>query len=154
MHLIEPGDDPAQSAAEYAAKLNQAHIDIVCLGIGVNGHLAFNDPPADFEDRLTVKIVDLDAQCRQQQVDDGCFSTLNEVPTRALTMTVPALLNAQIIFGAVPGPAKKEAVRRALLAPIEAICPASVLRRHPRCTLFLDQESAASLPGSERKTGE
>ena len=146
VHLIDPGDDPARSAAEYSAKLNEAPIDIVCCGIGVNGHLAFNDPPADFDDPLTVKIVDLDEQCRQQQVDDRCFPTLDRVPTHALTMTVPALLSAQTIFGTVPGPAKREAVRRALLDPIDPTCPASALRRHPRCTLYLDRDSSAGLP--------
>jgi glucosamine-6-phosphate deaminase len=80
VHLLEPGDNPAQTASEYAAKLNAAPIDIVCCGIGSSGHLAFNDPPADFNDPLTVKIVHLDAKCRQQQVDDQCFATLNDGP--------------------------------------------------------------------------
>jgi glucosamine-6-phosphate deaminase len=146
VYLIDPGADPGRTAAEYAAKLNEAPIDIVCCGIGVNGHLAFNDPPADFDDPLTVKIVNLDAQCRQQQVDDRCFATLNDVPTQALTMTVPALLSARTILCTVPGPAKREAVRRALLGPIDPACPASALRRHPSCTLYLDQDSAPGLP--------
>jgi glucosamine-6-phosphate deaminase len=145
VHLIEPGDAPEQSAAQYASKLTEAPIDIVCCGIGVNGHLAFNDPPADFDDPLTVKIVSLDAQCRQQQVDDKCFATLDNVPTQALTMTVPALLAARAVFCTVPGSAKSDAVRRALLDPIDPMCPASALRRHPRCTMFLDQESASGL---------
>ena len=145
VHLLEPGDNPAQNAADYAAKLRAAPIDIVCCGIGCNGHLAFNDPPADFEDPLTVKIVDLDMQCRQQQVDDACFSTLNDVPTRALTITVPELLAGHALFCTVPGALKKEAVRRALLDPIHPMCPATVLRRHPRCTLYLDPESASEL---------
>ena len=113
VHLLEPGDNPAQTASEYAAKLNAAPIDIVCCGIGANGHLAFNDPPADFNDPLTVKIVDLDAQCRQQQVDDQCFATLNDVPTRSLTITVPGLLAGHAIFGSVPGDLKTKAVHRA-----------------------------------------
>lgn len=146
VHLIEPGDNAKQSAADYAAKLNTGPIDIVCCGIGVNGHLAFNDPPADFNDPLTVKIVNLDAQCRRQQVDDRCFSTLSEVPTEALTMTVPALLSARGMFATVPGPAKKEAVRGTLLGPIDPMCPASALRRHPRGTIFLDRDSASELP--------
>lgn len=118
VHLLEPGDDPAEAAASYTAKLNAAPIDIVCCGIGTNGHLAFNDPPADFDDPFTVKVVLLDAQCRQQQVDDGCFATLSEVPTRALTVTLPALLEARAIFCTVPGSSKRLAVRRVVNDPI------------------------------------
>jgi glucosamine-6-phosphate deaminase len=154
VHLLDPGVDPARSAADYAALLDEAPIDTACCGIGVNGHLAFNDPPADFDDPLTVKIVDLDPQCRQQQVDDRCFAGLDEVPTQALTMTIPALLSAQTLFCAVPGPQKREAVRRALLGPIDPRCPASALRRHLRCALFLDQDSAGALPERERSKGE
>src|SRR5215472_8653752 len=145
VHLIDPGDDPVQSATDYAGKLNEAPIDIVCCGIGVNGHLAFNDPPADFDDPFTVKVVDLDSLCRQQQVDDECFATLNEVPTSALTMTVPALLAGQAVFCTVPGSAKRSAVRRALLGPIDPRCPASALQRHSHCTIYLDQDSASGL---------
>jgi glucosamine-6-phosphate deaminase len=145
VHLIEPGENAAQSAEDYAAKLNEAPIDIVCCGIGVNGHLAFNDPPADFDDPLTMKAVTLDAQCRQQQVDDQCFATLGEVPAVALTMTVPALLAGRAIFCTAPGASKRDAVRRALLGPIEPMCPASALRRHPCCAVFLDQDSASEL---------
>ncbi len=145
VHLIEPGDNPAQSAEDYAAKLKEAPIDVVCCGIGVNGHLAFNDPPADFDDPLTMRAVNLDTQCRQQQVDDQCFATIDEVPVAALTMTVPALLASRAIFCTVPGALKKEAVRRALLGSIDSMCPASALRRHPRCAVYLDHESASDL---------
>lgn len=145
VHLLEPSDNPAQTASEYAAKLTAAPIDIICCGIGSNGHLAFNDPPAEFNDPLVVKIVDLDAKCRQQQVDDGCFATLNDVPTRALTITVPGLLAGHAIFCTVPGALKKEAVHRALLQPIGPMCPASALRLHPRCALYLDSESASEI---------
>lgn len=155
VHLLEPGDHPGQAAAEYAAKLDAAPIDIVCCGIGSNGHLAFNDPPADFSDPLTVKTVDLDAQCRQQQVDDGCFPTLSDVPTRAITITIPGLLNSHALFCTVPGGIKKEAVRHALLDPISPLCPATALRLHPCCTLYLDPDSASevnlsSLPGGDQ----
>ena len=145
VHIIEPGDNPEEAAADYAAKLNAAPIDIVCCGIGSNGHLAFNDPPADFEDPLTVKVVDLDAQCRQQQVDEECFAALNDVPTRALTVTIPRLLAGRAIFCSVPGALKREAVRRMLRDPINPMCPATVLRKHPRCTLYLDPDSAAEI---------
>lgn len=145
VHLIEPGDNPAQSAENYSAKLTEAPIDIVCCGIGVNGHLAFNDPPVDFEDPAIVKIVNLDQQCRQQQVDDQCFAVLEDVPTQALTMTIPALLAPYAIFCTVPGPAKRDAVRSALHGPIDPMCPASALRRHSRCVIFLDRDSASGL---------
>jgi glucosamine-6-phosphate deaminase len=155
VHLLEPGNHPGQTAADYAAKLSAAPIDIVCCGIGSNGHLAFNDPPADFSDPLTVKTVDLDLRCRQQQVDDGCFSTLSDVPTRALTVTVPGLLNGHALFCTVPGAIKKEAVRHALLDPISPLCPATALRLHPCCTLYLDPDSASevnlsNLPGPDQ----
>lgn len=145
VHLIEPGHDPLQTAADYAAKLTAAPIDIVCCGIGVNGHLAFNDPPANFDDPLTVKIVNLDKQCRQQQVDDGCFSSFDDVPSQALTLTIPTLLSAHAIFCTVPGIAKRSAVSRALLGPWDPMCPASALQRHPNCTIFLDPDSSSGL---------
>ncbi|MGK9230912.1 6-phosphogluconolactonase [Inquilinus limosus] len=142
VHPIDPGDDPAATAADYARALAEAPIDIVCLGIGVNGHLAFNDPPvADLADPLDVKVVELDAVCRRQQVDDGCFPRLDDVPTHAITLTVPRLLRADRLFCVVPGAAKREAVYRALHDPIGAACPATALRRHPAVTLFLDPES-------------
>jgi glucosamine-6-phosphate deaminase len=143
VRLIDPGDDPARAGANYARALAEAPIDIVCLGIGVNGHLAFNDPPvADLADPLDVKVVELDAVCRRQQVEDGCFPRLDDVPTHALTLTIPRLLRADRLFGTVPGAAKREAVRRTLHAPISAACPATALRRHHAVTLFLDSESA------------
>jgi glucosamine-6-phosphate deaminase len=147
--LLDPGHNPTQAASDYAAKLNAAPIDIVCCGIGSNGHLAFNDPPADLNDPLTVKIVELEAQCRQQQVDEQSFATINDVPTRALTISIPGLLAAHAIFCTVPGTLKKEAVRRALSDPIDPMCPASALRLHPRCVLYLDRYSK---PEAESET--
>jgi glucosamine-6-phosphate deaminase len=145
VHLLNPGADPAQTARKYADKLNAAPIDIVCCGIGANSHLAFNDPPADFHDPLTVKIVHLDSECRQQQVDERNFATLDQVPTRALTITVPGLLAGRAIFCTVPGALKKNAVQRALLGPIDPMCPASALRLHPGCMIYLDADSAAGI---------
>jgi glucosamine-6-phosphate deaminase len=142
VHPILPEPDPRAAAARYAALLEEEPIDIVCLGIGVNGHLAFNDPPAaDFADPLDVKIVELDDICRRQQVDDGCFATLASVPERAITLTIPRLLRAERLFCVVPGARKREAVGRTLHGPITPLCPASVLRRHPNCILYLDAES-------------
>ena len=145
VHLIEPENDPDRTATEYAAKLNAASIDIVCCGVGMNGHLAFNDPPADFDDPLTVKIVTLDERSRQQQVDDKCFATLDDVPTHAVTVTIPALLAAHTIFCIVPGQQKNQAVREMLEGPVTSMCPATALRLHPRCTLFLDTDSAGEV---------
>jgi glucosamine-6-phosphate deaminase len=145
VHVMQPGKDPQQTAAEYAALLNAAPIDIVCCGIGSNGHLAFNDPPANFQDPLTVKVVELDLQCRQQQVDDECFATLHDVPTHALSITIPGLLAGKALFCSVPGKLKREAVRRTLTEPINPMCPATILRQHPRCTLYLDPESAGDV---------
>jgi glucosamine-6-phosphate deaminase len=143
-HLIRPErfDTPEACARDYAARLAAAPIDLVCLGIGVNGHIAFNDPPvADFRDPLAVKVVELDQVCRQQQVDDGCFPGIAAVPTHAVTLTVPRLLDCDRMVCVVPGPAKREAVRRTLFDPPGEACPATALRAHPRCTLYLDAQS-------------
>lgn len=142
VHRIVPEPSPQQAALAYTAKLAEGPIDLVCLGIGVNGHIAFNDPPvADFSDPLDVKLVELDAVCRQQQVDDDCFSALADVPAQALTLTIPRLLRADRLFCVVPGAAKRDAVQQTLTGPIDAACPASVLRTHADCTLYLDAES-------------
>ncbi|HUX39770.1 MAG TPA: 6-phosphogluconolactonase [Rectinemataceae bacterium] len=130
-------------AARYATLLSAAPIDLVCLGIGENGHLAFNDPPADLDDPLAVRAVILDEACRRQQVNDGCFATLAAVPRRALTLTVPTLMSGARLVCVVPGRAKARAVRDALIGPINGSCPASALRRHPACVLHLDEDSAA-----------
>jgi glucosamine-6-phosphate deaminase len=145
VHLIEPDDDPEATADAYAAKLAEAPIDIVCCGIGANSHLAFNDPPADFNDAKAVKRVELDDTCRQQQVDDECFASLDKVPTHALTLTIPRLLAAERIFCCVPGPLKRAAVKRTLEGPIDGKCPASALRLHTNWRLYLDHESAVGL---------
>jgi glucosamine-6-phosphate deaminase len=142
VHLLEPGHDPDTAAQAYSALLAEAPLDIICLGIGANGHLAFNDPPADLDDPLDVRVVALDAICRQQQVDDACFATFDEVPTHALTLTIPRLLQAAALFCVVPGSSKRAAVARALSGPIDGRCPASALRRHRSCSLYLDPASA------------
>ena len=142
VHRIVPEPDPEAAAREYAILLNAAPIDFVCLGIGVNGHIAFNDPPvADFEDPLDVKVVVLDDQCRQQQVDDECFASFDDVPEQAITLTVPRLMRAGRLFCVVPGRLKQDAVRETLYGPISTECPASILRQHPDCSLYLDAES-------------
>lgn len=142
VHRLVPGADPVATAAAYAELLAEAPIDFVCLGIGVNGHIAFNDPPvADFDDPLDVKVVLLDDQCRQQQVDDECFARFDDVPEQAITLTVPRLMRAAKLFCVVPGRLKQDAVRATLYGPISTECPASILREHADCSLYLDAES-------------
>ena len=141
VHLIRPGADPQATCREYASLLAEAPADIVLLGIGTNGHLAFNDPPADLNDPLAVRIVELDRMCREQQVLDGCFAALDDVPARAITLTVPTLLAGHELFCCVPGGHKAAAVRAMLEWPISGACPATALRAHPRCTVYLDRES-------------
>lgn len=141
-----PADSPArplQICLDYESKLLDQPADIVCAGIGENGHLAFNDPPvADFLDPVMIKVVRLDQACRAQQVHDGCFERIEDVPTHALTLTVPALLKAPVVSVVVPGPRKANAVLTALRGPISEACPASALRRHAGATLYLDRDAA------------
>lgn len=146
VHLIDSANPVAEECSRYEALLREAPIDIVCLGIGENGHIAFNDPPvADFHDPLLVKAVELDPVCRRQQVNDGCFRTLEEVPTYALTLTIPALLSGAHLFCVVPGPTKRQAVARTLRGPISTACPSTALRRHTDCTLYVDRDSYGEL---------
>ena len=138
--------DAVAVAARYTALLREKPIDLICMGIGENGHIAFNDPPvADFEDPHLVKVVELDLACRQQQVNDGCFPSLAEVPLHAFTLTVPVFRQARRLSIHVPGPLKAAAVRATLEGPIVASCPASILRLHPDATLYVDQAAASQL---------
>jgi len=127
----------------YAGLIRQYPPDIVCMGIGENGHIAFNDPPvADFKDSYLVKVVALDLACRRQQVNDGCFPALRQVPRHAITLTIPTLMSAPHIYCMVPGKRKAAAVFNTLHQPIIEDYPSSVLRRHPHAELFLDVQSA------------
>lgn len=138
--------DLAAECARYAALLRQEAPTLAILGIGENGHLAFIDPPVcDFAERADVRVVELDEPCRRQQVNDGCFPTLAEVPRTALSLTVPFLMRVPRAVAIVPGPAKRAAIEAALKGPVTTACPASVLRRHRDATLFLDEDSAAAL---------
>ncbi|SMD43549.1 glucosamine-6-phosphate deaminase [Aquiflexum balticum DSM 16537] len=142
IHFIDGNNDPESEGLRYAALIEASPIDIVCMGIGENGHIAFNDPPvALFNDPAIVKKVTLDTACRQQQVNDGCFPNLQKVPKHALTLTVPALLNADFISCVVPGKNKKEALQKALYGFIGTQCPASILRIHGDCHLFTDKDA-------------
>ncbi|HWK07962.1 MAG TPA: glucosamine-6-phosphate deaminase [Puia sp.] len=135
--------DSQKECNRYAALLELYPPDIICMGIGENGHIAFNDPPvADFADPYAVKVVELDQPCRQQQVNDGCFSGLGLVPTHAITLTVPALLSGRFIYCMVPGKLKAQAVFNVLNREIGEDYPASVLRNHAQAILFLDADSA------------
>ncbi|MCD0487497.1 glucosamine-6-phosphate deaminase [Pedobacter sp. MC2016-14] len=130
----------------YSDLLDQFPVDVVCMGIGENGHIAFNDPPvADFADAKAVKIVELDLVCRQQQVNDGCFKSIEEVPTHAVTLTIPALLKAKHIICVVPGLTKAQAVWNTLNEDISTEYPSTILRNHPDVSLFLDQDSSSLL---------
>lgn len=131
-----------EDISAYVTELEKAPIDIVCCGIGENGHIAFNDPPvADFNDSETLKKVLLEQSCRQQQVHDGCFTTLEDVPRYAVTLTIPALFKANSLFCIVPGALKYNAVNATLNGPISTSCPASILRTHPNCTLYTDKSA-------------
>jgi len=130
----------------YEELLKKVEIDLACIGIGENGHIAFNDPPvADFSDRKLVKVVKLDEACRLQQLGEGWFSTLNDVPTHAITLTVPGIMRANKICCVVPDERKANAINQALYGAISEKCPASILRKHADCTLFLDRSSASKI---------
>jgi len=152
---VEPGSvhyldgqasDPTEECERYAALLEAHPVDIVCAGIGENGHLAFNDPAvADFADPEKVKVVQLDETCRMQQVHDDCFPDFDSVPTHALTMSIPALMAARWIYTVVPGPTKAQAIKATLTGLIGTHCPATALRQHPNSILYIDRDSASLL---------
>ncbi len=138
--------DPEKEAERYSKVLLENPTDVVIMGIGENGHIAFNDPPvADFNDKKVVKPVKLDEICRNQQVNDGCFKTIDEVPTHALTLTVPTLMSAPYLFCIVPAPTKANAVKATLEGPIGEVCPATALRLHKDSILYLDGASSSLL---------
>ncbi len=138
--------DQEKACRDYEALLRAHPADLCALGFGENGHLAFNDPPfADFHDPVWVKVVELAEASRRQQVGEGHFAALDEVPTHAMTLTIPALLAARQVLAIVPEARKAEAVHRALYGPIGEECPASILRQAPHAHLFLDADSAARI---------
>jgi len=146
VHYIDGLGDPDLECERYAALLRRFPVDLCCLGIGENGHLAFNDPPvADFDDPLDLKVVELDVASRRQQVNEGHFSTFDDVPRLAMTVTIPALLRARRVLAIVPEARKAEPVRAALEGPISTACPASILRTRDNVTLHLDSGSASML---------
>jgi glucosamine-6-phosphate deaminase len=146
-HFIEGDVDlPLDECDRYEQLLTAQPIDLCCLGIGENGHLAFNDPPvARFEEKQLIKLVKLDEPCKMQQVREGHFASLQEVPPYAFTLTIPALCSARRMICIAPEKRKAEAVRNALKGPVAPSCPASFLRRQKHCALLLDHDSASLL---------
>ena len=146
VNLIPEKRTPEAACRAYTELLKDNPPDVVCMGIGENGHIAFNDPHvADFHDTHKVKIVDLDETCRMQQVHDGCFESLDQVPKQALTLAIPTLTAPKYVFCVVPASTKATAVERTINDPVSENCPASILRHHDRAVLYLDKDSAAKL---------
>ena len=140
------GGDPETVCARYIKILEEYPVDVVCLGIGENGHIAFNDPwVADFNDPKPVKIVELDSMCRQQQVNDGCFLNIDSVPTHAVTLAIPALAAAKYMFCVVPGTTKTAAVTNTVNGPITEDCPATIMRKHSGAILYCDADSGKNI---------
>ena len=138
--------DGAAETQRYAELLTTNPPDFAVLGIGENGHLAFIDPPfCDFNDPQTVKVVELDEACRAQQVNEGAFATIDDVPKEALSLTIPTVMGQPKLFAIVPGPAKRNAIKGTIDGPIATTCPASILRQHPDAHLFIDRDSASLL---------
>lgn len=147
-HLLDGDNDPTGSVTRIGAELKSRPVDILFAGIGENGHLAFNDPPANFDAADPYLVVDLDEACRQQQVNEGWFSTLEDVPKQAISMSVRQIMSAKEIIAVVPDTRKARVVKACLEGEISAMMPASILRTHPDATIYLDTDSAALLsPG-------
>lgn len=147
VHFINgQSDDPQAECKRYAQLLSKQPIDIVCMGIGENAHIAFNDPHvAHFDDKEAVKIVSLDETCRQQQVHDGCFASIDRVPTHAITLTIPTLVSADAIFCIVPAKTKAQAIKNVVAKEISEQYPASVLRRCAHAKMYIDADSGSLL---------
>jgi len=143
-------EDPAAEGRRVGALLSQAPVDVAFVGIGENGHLAFNDPPADFETEEPYLVVTLDEACRRQQLGEGWFASLDDVPPRALSMSVRQIMKAREIVAAVPDARKARAVRECLEGEVDPMHPASILQRHDRTTIYLDRDSAAELSPAVR----
>jgi len=140
----EASDLPAE-CARLGGLIGAAPIDVACVGIGENGHLAFNDPPADFETDQAYIVVELDEACRRQQLGEGWFPTLADVPARAVSMSIRQIMRSRRVVCTVPDARKANAVRACLGGPVSNLAPASILQQHPDCRVFLDRDSAALL---------
>lgn len=144
-HWIDAESDPAAESSRLSALIGAAPIDLAFVGIGENGHLAFNDPPADFDTPEAYRVVALDEACRRQQLGEGWFGSLDDVPRYAVSMSIPQILRSADIVCTAPETRKAAAVAAALKGPVTPAVPASALQRHPRCQMFLDVASAAGL---------
>ena len=149
-HLLDGDADPAEVCSRVGRALASAPIDIEFLGIGENGHIAFNDPPADFEIEDPYLVVNLDEACRRQQVGEAWFADISQVPKQALSMSVKQILKAKEILAVVPDTRKAQAVKACFEGEISPMAPASVLRNHPNATIYLDEKSSALLSSSLR----
>jgi glucosamine-6-phosphate deaminase len=138
-------EDPAAECRRLGALIQTHPIDVACIGIGENGHLAFNDPPADFQTQDAYLMVKLDERCRKQQLGEGWFKTFEQVPCRAISMSIPQIMKSKQLVVTVPDLRKAEAVRNALEGPLTPMCPASIIREHPDCSIFLDAPAASLL---------
>ena len=152
VNLLNPAaKNVEEECCRYSALLEKHPVDIVCMGIGENGHIAFNDPKvAEFNDKKTVKIVELDNICRMQQVHDGCFPTINDVPRYAITLTVPALMSGKRHFCIVPSASKAIALERTVYGEISEECPATILRTKKDAKIYCDRDSAKFLLEKEQ----
>ena len=145
VYLINGEEDPVKECDRLNDEIRKYPIDVALVGIGENGHLAFNDPPADFDTEQPYIVVDLDAQCQQQQLGEGWFKTMEEVPTQAISMSVKQIMKSKHIVCSVPDARKAKAVQNTVEQPVSNQYPASILQLHPSCLLYLDQESASLL---------
>jgi glucosamine-6-phosphate deaminase len=145
LHLLDGSRDPAEVIREAAKAITTSPIDLAFVGIGENGHLAFNDPPADFETEEPYIVVALDHACRMQQVGEGWFKDLSAVPTHAVSMSVRQVLKAREILAVVPDARKAQAIKACFDGPISPMAPSAILRTHPNATIYLDRQSSALL---------
>ena len=145
VHFLDGSANPSEVIQRVGAAIAAAPVDVAFVGIGENGHLAFNDPPADFETEEPYINVELDEACRMQQVGEGWFKDISEVPKRAISMSVRQVLKAREILAIVPGPRKAKAIAQCFNGPITPMAPSSILRSHPKATIYLDRQSAALL---------
>jgi glucosamine-6-phosphate deaminase len=149
VHYLDGMGDPAETCTRVGRAISAAPVDVTFVGIGENEHLAFNDPPADFETETPFLLVNLDERARQQQVSEGWFAALDDVPRQAITMSIRQILKAQAIVCVVTGKRKAQAVRECFTGEIRPAAPASALRLHPHATVFLDRDAASLMPASK-----
>jgi len=145
VHLINGEKNPAEECLRLNELIANTRIDVALLGIGENGHLGFNDPPADFETEIPFIVVNLDEKCRRQQLDEGWFERIDDVPRQAITMSVKQIMKSASIIGSVPDSRKAQAVKDCFENPVSNLFPGSILQEHPHCMCFLDTFSSALL---------